>query len=61
MARALGELRVLHPDENLIVVSHGGAIAHLIARLLGTRPAFGHQYISKVQDGKLVWMKKKAQ
>ena len=33
------------PDENIIVVSHGGAIAHLIARLMGTRPAFGHQYI----------------
>jgi broad specificity phosphatase PhoE len=45
MAGALGELRARHPDENLIVVSHGGAIAHLIARLLGTRPAFGHQYI----------------
>lgn len=45
MARAVGEIRALHPDENIILVSHGGAIAHLIARLLGTRPAFGHQYI----------------
>jgi broad specificity phosphatase PhoE len=45
MARAVGEIRTLHPDENIILVSHGGAIAHLIARLLGTRPAFGHQYI----------------
>jgi len=45
MARAVAEIRAWHPDENLILVSHGGAIAHLIARLLGTRPAFGHQYI----------------
>ena len=45
MARALSEIRGWHPDENIIVVSHGGAIAHLIARLMGTRPAFGHQYI----------------
>ena len=38
-------IRATHPDENLILVSHGGAIAHLIARLLETRPAFGHQYL----------------
>lgn len=45
MLRALNEIRSWHPDGNLILVSHGGAIAHLIAQLLGTRPAFGHQYI----------------
>ena len=45
MARAVGEIRGRHPDENIILVSHGAAIAHLIARLLGTRPAFGPQYL----------------
>ncbi len=45
MARTVGEIRHRHPGENIILVSHGAAIAHLIARLLGTRPAFGHQYI----------------
>ena len=32
-------------EGNLIVVSHGGAIAQLLARALGTRPAFGPQYM----------------
>ena len=45
MARALAEIRDRHPIENIILVSHGAAIAHLVARLLGTRPAFGHQYL----------------
>jgi len=45
MAGAVTDIRDTHPDENLIVVSHGAAIAHLIARLLETRPAFGPQYI----------------
>lgn len=45
MVGAIDELRLRHPEENLILVSHGAAIAHFIARLLGTRPAFGHQYI----------------
>ncbi|MFT7222145.1 MAG: broad specificity phosphatase PhoE [Candidatus Azotimanducaceae bacterium] len=45
VAGAVSELRGRHPTENLIVVSHGAAIAHLIARLLGTQPAFGHQYL----------------
>ena len=45
MARTVSEIRSRHPRENIILVSHGGAIAHLIARLLGTRPAFGHQYL----------------
>jgi len=39
------QLRALHPGENVICVSHGAAIAHLLAKLLGTRPAFGHQYL----------------
>jgi broad specificity phosphatase PhoE len=45
VARAVHEIRERHPSENIILVSHGAAIAHLIARLLGTRPAFGHQYL----------------
>jgi broad specificity phosphatase PhoE len=45
MARTVKEIRARHPDENIILVSHGGAIAHLIARLLDTRPAFGYQYL----------------
>ena len=39
------EIRARHPKENLIVVSHGGAIAHLIARLTDSKPAFGPQFI----------------
>ena len=45
MARTVREIRGRHPGENIILVSHGAAIAHLIARLLDTRPAFGHQYL----------------
>jgi broad specificity phosphatase PhoE len=45
MARTVDEIRARHPGENLILVSHGAAIAHLIARLLDTRPAFGPQYL----------------
>jgi broad specificity phosphatase PhoE len=45
VARAVSEIRGRHPDENIILVSHGAAIAHLIARLLDTRPAFGYQYL----------------
>jgi broad specificity phosphatase PhoE len=45
MERTVGEIRGSHAGENIILVSHGGAIAHLVARLLGTRPAFGHQYL----------------
>ena len=33
------------PEENIIIVSHGAAISHTLAKLLGTRPVFGHQYI----------------
>jgi broad specificity phosphatase PhoE len=45
MVRTVSDIRGRHPDENIILVSHGAAIAHLVARLLGTRPAFGHQYL----------------
>ncbi len=39
------EIRSLHENENLIIVSHGAAMAHLIARLTGSKPAFGPQFI----------------
>ena len=42
---AIDEIRSRHQHENIILVSHGGAIAHYLARLLGTKPAFGHQYL----------------
>ena len=45
MEQSLLEIQALHPNENLIIVSHGGAIAQLIARLTGSKPAFGHQFI----------------
>jgi broad specificity phosphatase PhoE len=45
MASVLEEIRAQHPGENIIFVSHGAAIAHLLARLMDTTPAFGHQYI----------------
>ena len=41
---AIADIRKKHPVENIIVVGHGVAISHLLARLLGTSPAFGHQY-----------------
>jgi broad specificity phosphatase PhoE len=46
MEQALAEIRALHPGENLILVSHGGALAHLMARIVKSRgPAFGPKYI----------------
>jgi broad specificity phosphatase PhoE/thiamine kinase-like enzyme len=45
MASVLEEIRAQHPGENIIFVSHGAAIAHLLARLMDTTPAFGHQYL----------------
>ena len=45
MANVLEEIRAQHPHENIIFVSHGAAIAHLLARLMDTTPAFGHQYL----------------
>ena len=45
MYNTISEIRARHPHENLILVSHGAAIAHYIARQLGSRPAFGHQYL----------------
>lgn len=45
MEKAVTEIRHKHPADNLIFVSHGAAIAHFLARLMETRPAFGHQYL----------------
>ncbi len=45
MANMLEAVRAAHPQENIIFVSHGAAIAHLLARLMDTTPAFGHQYL----------------
>lgn len=45
VSRAVHDIRGRHPDENIIFVSHGAAISHMLARLLDTRPAFGHQYL----------------
>lgn len=45
MEQSLREIRTLHPNQNLIIVSHGSAIAHLIARLTDSEPAFGPQFI----------------
>ena len=45
MANAVSEISASHERENIIFVSHGAAIAHFLARTLGTRPAFGHQYL----------------
>lgn len=46
MEQTVTEIRALHPGENLIIVSHGGALAHLMARIVKSRgPAFGPKYI----------------
>ena len=45
MTRTLLHIRQEHPNENIVIVSHGAAIAHGLARMLNTRPLFGHQYI----------------
>lgn len=42
---AVEQIRQAHPGENIIIVSHGAAIAHLLARVLQTSPAFGYQYL----------------
>lgn len=34
-----------YPSQNLIIVSHGSAIAHAMAAILQTRPKFGYQYL----------------
>lgn len=47
MVQTVEEIHLRHPDENLIVVSHGAALSHLIARLMQTRPVFGPQYIMR--------------
>ena len=45
MVTAITEIREEHPGENIIIVSHGAAIAHALSILLGTRPVFGPRYI----------------
>jgi len=45
MSNTITEIRSNHDGENIIIVSHGAAIAHAIATLLGTRPVFGFQYL----------------
>lgn len=45
MIGAVAEVRSRHANENIIVVSHGAALAHFLALALGTRPAFGYQYL----------------
>ena len=45
MVSAITEIRETHPGENIIIVSHGAAIAHALSILLGTKPVFGPGYI----------------
>ncbi len=45
LVNAVEAIRKKHPVHNIIVVSHGAAISHLLARVLDTKPAFGHQYL----------------
>ena len=42
---AVAQIKEAHPSENIIIVSHGAAIAHFLARILKTKPAFGYQYL----------------
>jgi len=42
---AIQDLRNLHANENIIVVSHGAAISHALASLLATKPLFGARYL----------------
>ncbi len=45
MIQTITEIRSENLQENLIIVSHGAAIAHAISSLLGTKPVFGYQYL----------------
>lgn len=45
MRQTITEIGATHSQENVIIVSHGAAIAHAIASLLGTKPVFGYQYL----------------
>ena len=45
MITTIKNIQVQHPSENIIIVSHGAAIAHALSHLLQTKPVFGHQYI----------------
>ncbi len=45
MSSAVYDIRNRHPEENIIIVSHGAAISHGMSVLLDTKPAFGHKYL----------------
>jgi broad specificity phosphatase PhoE len=45
MTATISGIQDEHSDENIIIVSHGAAIAHALSNLLQTKPVFGHQYI----------------
>lgn len=45
LTRTITQLRQNHPAENLILVSHGAAICHAMAVLIGSKPLFGYQYL----------------
>jgi probable phosphoglycerate mutase len=45
MVQSVNEIRSSHSNENIIIVSHGAAISHLMSTLLGTQPVFGYQYL----------------
>lgn len=45
MIDTINEIRSKHSNENIIIVSHGAAIAHAMAILLDTKPVFGYQYL----------------
>ncbi len=45
LTQTITRLRQNHPTDNLILVSHGAAICHAMAALIGTKPLFGYQYL----------------
>ena len=45
VAATLTQACARYPSQNLIIVSHGSAIAHGLAAILQTRPKFGYQYL----------------
>lgn len=45
MYQAVQDIRKNHPNENIIIVSHGAAISHGMSFLLNTKPVFGHKYL----------------
>ena len=45
VSQCLTAARHRYPNENLIFVSHGSAIAHGMAVIMDTQPKFGYQYL----------------